>query len=103
MTDERIQVPEGMLKAAIDAQEMRCDPTITKIGVEAALRWWKANPIEPTDDDCISIGQAWNGNSAGNPFWKFVATEWQRRMFLAPEPEVPEEIKDLLLEPANKK
>lgn len=24
--------------------------------------------------------------------------EWQRRMFLAPEPEVPEEVKDMLVE-----
>lgn len=43
-------------------------------------------------------------SDSGHPcvlYGVWYATEWQRRMFLAPEQEVPEALKDLLIEDEN--
>jgi hypothetical protein len=113
MTEKRYVAPEGMLKAAIDAQwnESGAHPSARKIlaaeeavkscvkaGLEAALRWLSENPIVPTDGETKRI---WRDtglcNEVDDSELQCIAAEWQRRMFLAPEPEVSEEIKDLLL------
>ena len=61
--------------------------------------WLSKNPILPTDEQLYStIGSlpvamcdiVWTDRD------RAMIAEWQRRCFLAPEPEVPEEIKDLL-------
>ncbi len=89
--EKRYVIPEGMLKAALDAQQMRCDPVISKVGLEAAIRWLAENPIVPDRETADRLIACRGIHSEADPF-----AEWQRRMFLAPEPEVPEAIKDLL-------
>lgn len=99
---KKIVVPEEMLAAAVDA--MKAPPTVSKFrsteqwascGLEAALRWLSENPIVPTDEQVehLKVGlncyQTWN-----DQLW-LICDAWQRRMFLAPELEVPEEISEL--------
>jgi len=99
----KIKVPEGMLEAAMRASleaGLAIGPsTELRIPIEAALRWLSENPIEPSleqsailrDLACVvSAGYGTHDPTAAAA--AAVAMEWQRRMFLAPEPEVPEEI-----------
>ena len=95
--EKKIAIPEGMLEAAVAAVKIPVSGQLARNQthdiLEAALRWLSENPIVPT------MEQATEMSDSGHPcvldgVW--YATEWQRRMFLAPEPEVPEEIKDLL-------
>ena len=66
--------------------------------LEAAVEWLAKNPSVPNEAqvECILSDKARSGN--GLKCWDLpeIIVEWQRRMFLALEPEVPEEIKDLL-------
>lgn len=93
----KIKVPEGMLKAALkpfpDNQWAIREESRMRLHLEAALRWLSENPIVPTSKDLEKI--AHNGRFTGEPSASSWCIEWQRRMFLV-EPEVPEEIKDLL-------
>ena len=87
----KIEVPEGMLKAAGEAsgwvpwQEVAVIPKI----LEAALNWLADNPIVPTADQMLKMSREIDAMTSIN-----IAVEWQRRMFLAPELP-PEEIADL--------
>jgi len=87
----RYVVPEEGLNAAVDAQELRCDPVITKIGLEAFIRWQSENPRVPTLEQLWSCGKDAGGQT--NAFDGTIAmiAAWLRRMYLAPKPEVPEE------------
>jgi hypothetical protein len=67
--------------------------------IEAALRWMSQNPIVPTETQMLNMRQETGDDSMTHDYNEravFLATEWQRRMFLAPEPEVPSEVGDLL-------
>ena len=105
MMEKRIAVPEGMLRAAWHAQLPADNPTFEwdegdemnrkfyRRIFEAALRWLSDNPQVPTMEQATEMSD--NGHPCVlDGVW--YATEWQRRMFLAPEPEPPVEIKDLL-------
>ena len=112
MSETKIVVPEGMLNAGRAAYSgyVTAEKGARRI-IEAALRWLSENPIVPTDGFLKEMlcrdffgGQNWTdlqvfffgGQNWTDPqVFKF-CEEWQRRMFLAPEPEVPEAIKDLL-------
>ncbi len=98
MSQTKIKVPEGMLLAASEfdpgAGEYNIEPIL-----EAALRWMSENPIVPTDADALTLLQerVASGHLSNKEYCAIPATtircvirEWQRRMFLAPEPEVPE-------------
>lgn len=102
VSKKKIVVPEGMLKSA-DAHirrkfdGVRCIHRIELVSesIEAALRWLSENPIVPKFDqevailkDCEPLNEPASISS--------IAMAWQRRMFLAPEPEIPDEIEDLL-------
>lgn len=108
---DKIVVPAGMLKAAeyafmvplnVVCHEYPLVVHILKnqlpVALEAALRWLSENPIVPTNEqtqgvcDSIFVGP----ENLLDP--RDAMVEWQRRMrmFLATEPEIPEEIKDLL-------
>jgi hypothetical protein len=90
-----IVVPEEMLKAAEDAVNAIYTPTgITSIAVEVALGWLAENPIVPTVEQASECCKR-HFSDDGLEFFRLGLIEWQRRMFLAPEPEVPEEIQDL--------
>ena len=104
MSGKKYAVPEGMKQAAEEAEEeYLCDgqsrDVCRKVILEAALRWQAENPIVPTHAEVERIlemvqFQGLRGTSLDR-LQDFVAM-WQRRMYLAPEPEVSEGIKDLL-------
>jgi hypothetical protein len=94
MSKKKIVVPGGMLKAAMGETHRPDGNDAFVCGIlEAALRWLAENPIVPSDEDIESMREE-------AALARHFAVEWQRRMFLAPEPEVLEEIKDLLWDEA---
>jgi hypothetical protein len=104
MSEKKYVVPEGMLKAAIEASDsLPYMKTDIRRGLEAAFRWLAENPIVPTDKQVREMiapkfginSKELNGNMIASGIT--AAITWQRRMFLVSEPEVPEEIKDLLI------
>jgi len=99
MSEKRYVIPKGMLEAAILSHPF--DPRTKFIPemLEAALRWLSDNPIVPTAKQSAELESLCRIND--EPMCMdaiFYCSEWQRRMFLAPEPEVPEEVKDLLVD-----
>ena len=108
MSDKKYVVPEEGLKAARDAVaagEMLEHSTRSKdllqTALEAFIRWQSESPRVPSVRDIQEMVAAFNGQSLeqSDCLRSFLPIEWQRRMYLAPEPEVPEEIKDLLVNP----
>lgn len=95
MSEKKIVVPEGMVQAAEAACDRRNGATCRQ-QLEAALRWLSENPIVPTDEQAKELQNRYYGDGhlqQGSAF-AYAAVEWQRRMFLAPEPEVPEELRE---------
>jgi hypothetical protein len=88
----KIRVPDGMMVAAHVAH---IHPTVLNEILEAALRWLSEHPIVPSTDDIGSMQDLLNGYGIAD-WGPILCAEWQRRMLLAPEPEVPEEISDLI-------
>lgn len=95
-------VPEEGLKATVEAMK---NPSGTKflsteqwasLGLEAFIRWQSENPIVPTEDQSEELRSNHYRDINSVSFVRSIVVKWQRRMYLAPEPEVPEEIKDLL-------
>ena len=110
MSEKRISVPEGMLKAAVSAAwkhigfssphaSSRVAGEIEEsflVSLEAALRWLSENPIVPNE---LQFSRLYDESDLKDGRLTYHAViEWQLRMFDAPEPEVPEEIKDLLVD-----
>jgi hypothetical protein len=100
MGEKKIVVPTGMLKAAMNSIQPSVLVGTISVSLKAALLWLSENPPVPTFrtvDECGSAGMC----SADGLDGEFCRTkdviEWQRLMFVAPEPEVLEEIKDLML------
>jgi hypothetical protein len=97
---EKIAVPEGMLEAGREAWKNGLNSdipsTLVRHILEAALRYQSNNPAMPTVDQMEKM----TGWSKINDDLKIhqcliVILAWQRRMYDAPEPEVPEEIRSL--------
>ena len=99
MSKKKIVVPDGMLAVATAACEkwsgIRESQLAQKV-LESALAWLAKNPISPTPEQAIAIAKSRFDDRVTGIWFATGAVEWQRRMFLAPEPEVPEEIKDLM-------
>jgi len=100
MSEKRYVVPEEALKAVHDAENSDRDyfddgdahPILL-----AFVRWLAKNPVVPTLPQLRSVESSAGHEPLNSTRWlSDVLTEWQRRMFLAPEPAVPEAIKDLL-------
>ena len=108
MSETKIQVPKGMSEAFHKAENhegFKWDDAVLDAMLSAALCWLSENPIVPNEADVMEILQerVRSHHISGEEYCaippatvRFVIREWQRRMFLAPEPEVPEAIKDLL-------
>ena len=108
--EKRYIVPEGMLKAArtavfvyiqtLSVIEYMDDNHLAKVALEAALRWLSENAPKPTSRDIQNMSDWMTDNGDQYHSTESYCEEWVRRMFLAPEPEpeIPEEIKDLLVE-----
>lgn len=112
----RIVVPEGMLKAAEDvlhgkaweatSSEGRQDTAMFTLSeaqdiaapmLATALHWLSEHPVVPCDGESRRIWEETGlCNDIGDGELRAIVIERQRRMFLAPEPEVPEALKDLL-------
>jgi hypothetical protein len=82
---KKIEVPEGMSNAVREATH-GYDAQTVNIGVEAALRWM--------DEELQKLKETVSHKQAKPEAYK-AAIQDVRRMFLAPEPEVPEAIQDL--------
>jgi hypothetical protein len=103
MAEQKIKVPEGMLDAVIplDVSYYRTREARHKI-LEVALRWLSEHPIVPDDEQ---MGSMPNHVMTGTGRWcgRELIVEWQRRMFLAPEPDPDEPIKDLTVSEQDEK
>ena len=95
---KKIIVPEFVLKAVSDAwNATKTGDRVTHNIAEAVCRAISENPIVPTQQQASEMWQVYVG-LRGNAVDSIAGcmAEWQRRMFLAPEPEVPEEISNLM-------
>lgn len=96
----KIQVPDGMLKAAWAIVGSNDDEALCSLVLEAALRWLSDELQKMTQDDPYenllrseSMGEYDRRVGFNLAIKKVIHT------FLVPEPEIPEEVKDLLVEP----
>ena len=97
MSDEKkYVVPDGMLETAIeDCMDLPIHgpdgigAAMCERALEAAVRWLAENPIEPTKEQWSKLWTDTRSGGLHGGNYKMLS-EWQRRMFLAPEPEVPE-------------
>ena len=94
-----VTIPKGMSEAFHKAENhegFKWDDAVLDAMLSAALRWLSENPIVPTDGEAKEI---WRDtglcNEVDDDELRCIVVEWQRRMFLAPEPEVPSEIRDI--------
>ncbi len=117
MSEKKIVVPEGMLDAAVDdhmayweqvydayrtsamgvQEEARVRESFTA-AFKVGLRWLSEHPIVPREAVMKECEKGWldeGGNRKGD-FFSYVLLEWQRRMFLEPEPDIPKSIADLV-------
>lgn len=105
MSEKRVVVPSEMGVAVARAVHGACGrvdyhPQI-RVALEEALLWLSENPIVPTPEQCDEIRSAVDAvmeNGPGRQVGESLVSdgtcetcvEWQRRMFLAPEPPDPE-------------
>jgi hypothetical protein len=103
----KIQVPEGGFNAVRKAlwkkwgYESELDPANVmwdnfEFALEAFCRWLSENPIVPSDEQTSKLLETYK-EGQWRSFARDVAVKWQKIIFNAPEPEVPEAIKDLLV------
>ena len=103
MTDKRVAVPEGMLKAAMESREK----AIGKVGgwseemcrpvLEAALLYQREHPPVPTDEQAAEIlNKAYADTAGSKAQFQWAAREWFRIAYDAPaEPEIPLAIREM--------
>jgi len=99
--EKKIVVPAEMKMAAWKAAcvQRGVSESLIETALEAALRWLSENPIVPklrSDIEHLDEVFGDTDDKGGREDLVAVVCEWQRRMFLAPEPEIPEEIKDVM-------
>ena len=102
MSDKKIVVPEGMLAAA--GKELRIagfgDNVLmcnARRKLEPALEWLRLSehPIVPSDQEVVEILDKVEPYRNWLEMVKRVIEIWQRQMFIATEPELPEELKTI--------
>lgn len=99
MAEKRYVVPEGMRRAFFD--EAHDGPTWNLTECEhmltAAIKWLAENPIVPDAEQVEQMAARWRDGQGNFLTYaiaaKWIATEWQRRMFL--EPEIPAALGDV--------
>jgi hypothetical protein len=107
MKDKKYRVPEGLLKSAV-ANLIHCWDRIPRstdysskqvqlamAACEAGIGWLAENPIMPTMRQLNDMYKKVDTGNGGTYIPAYLA-EWQRIMFLAPEPAIPEAVQDLL-------
>lgn len=98
LTIDDIEVPREMLAAAWSCWigEHGVDTSINTL-LKHALLWLAENPTVPTNKEGQKLWNLFSAVMSCDETSSLIATEWQRRMFLKCEPELPEEVKALLL------
>ena len=101
MMDGKILVPSSAVAWVHKELEYRFQQRDVSEICRMFCEWLSKNPILPTSEQLYStIGRL--SVAMCDIVWtkrdRAMIAEWQRRCFLAPEPEVQEEIKDLLYE-----
>jgi hypothetical protein len=89
VVEKNIVVPEGMSKAFLRKANhfgSKWDDRVLLEMLSSALRWLSYNPVTPNDKQYRKLHADFEGKSLG--WGMFALLEWQRRMFLAPEPEL---------------
>lgn len=96
-SDRKILVPDGLRRAAGRAlNDLDPEGYMILLGLEAALRWLAENPIVPTVQQQDAMVKRKDSYAQAERNAYFYSVEWQRRMFLSPEPdEIPKELHDL--------
>lgn len=87
MADRKIVVPDEALVIASSHVRGGFAEMAVQEGVRKFALWLSENPIVPTVDQAQEV---WDYCSRGSFLRQEVLTEWQRRMFLAPESKAPE-------------
>lgn len=104
MRNKRVVVPQGMIEAGKERDRLNSgyngfrDYQRAEAILEAGLRWLSENPIIPTQQQALDMVTGGKFDSFDN--WELVrwgACEWQRRMFLSPETDIPQAVKDVFL------
>jgi hypothetical protein len=114
MSEDKYVVPKRMLKAAIaqaliagkvmkrrqwteffSSHDSGCVQFTTQI-LEAALRWQAENLIKATDEQVKQIVLVCGLSAGWEQAVRDIVAEWQRIAFRELEPEVPQEIADLI-------
>jgi hypothetical protein len=98
MSTRKMVLPDEMIDRVtscglVDTKRISRSDAI--IVLASAFSWLSENPIVPTDEQWALLLDWDSQISSFDTFFRHVLAEWQRRMFLAPELEVPEEVKDL--------
>ncbi len=94
MSEKKIVVPDFMVQAGATGFLAKGSPLEPMAAAGAvlieSLRWLAENPIVPRDKEANELSDKWFANPGRNTeaFWRYAYSEVQRRMFLAPEPEV---------------
>lgn len=89
-----IVVPHQMLEAACDEwRRLKCECECVnevRLILESALAWLAENPMVPTLDQARDMSGFSDGR--GQQAVQVSCAEWQRRMFLAPEPKAADPV-----------
>ena len=95
MSEKKIIVPEGMLKAAEEAIGCVGLPWVKTV-LQAALLNQSKNPIVPSSDQIALMNQARHVRPDNTDLLiVWACTEWQRVMFLEQEPEIRPFVKSI--------
>jgi hypothetical protein len=108
MSDEKYVVRLEAIKAVIVALEKRygvgenvgvySDSLLIPLILEAFIRWQSENPPKASMKQLQEMYDKVDQGNGGTYIPSYLE-EWVRRMYLAPEPEEPEALKDLLVSP----
>lgn len=96
---QKIKVPAEMIAAGfaeLSAGERQGQPPAYATFLRGALRWLSENPVVPTDEQATQVEESILVRRDHLHHLIMFATNWQRRMFLSPEEELPAEVKALL-------
>jgi len=99
-----------MMNSAVDAwceryplERKQYAQEIMGLMLKAAVRWMANNPLVPSDESAqqmLAAKDHFVGSFEPVEWIRWGGTEWQRRMFLAPEPVFPKELEAILLDTA---
>lgn len=99
MRQKTIMIPKGMMEA-VGYENNAFAQELARRVIISALVWLTENPVLPLDEEAARIVDETHFSTLTARCIEF-ARLWQQRMFLAPEPEVPNDVKELLYPDPN--